>query len=130
MGLLRTLGVEYIPRLAANFLKENAGLNIQFTFHTGVTQTLLDGLAAKKYDLVFCSQPPANLDFTAISVQKQDLVLITPRSHPLSSRHTIECFRILGQNRILPMKQKKIRSLQDWSLRDLGSQLFHIWTYF
>lgn len=47
LGLLRTLGVEYIPRLAANFLKENAGLNIQFTFHTGVTQTLLDGLAAK-----------------------------------------------------------------------------------
>ena len=53
LGLLRILGIEYIPRLAANFLKANPALNIQFTFHTGVTQTLLEGLAAKKYDLVF-----------------------------------------------------------------------------
>ena len=78
LGLLRTLGIEYVPRLAADFLKENPGLNIRFTFHTGVTQTLLEGLAAKKYDLVFCSQPPARLNFTAVSVQKQDLVLIVP----------------------------------------------------
>lgn len=56
IGMLRTLGIEYIPRLAAGFLKADPGQDIQFTFHTGVTQYLLDGLAARKYDLVFCSQ--------------------------------------------------------------------------
>lgn len=90
LGLLRTLGVEFIPGLAAEFLKENPGSNIQFTFHTGVTQTLLEGLAARKFDLVFCSQPPENLNFTAIPVQKQNLVLIVPENHPLSHRSAVD----------------------------------------
>lgn len=90
LGLLRTLGIEFIPRLAAGFLKENPDLDVQFTFHTGVTQTLLDGLAARKFDLVFCSQPPAQLKFTAVRVQKQHLVLIVPRDHPLALRNAID----------------------------------------
>ncbi len=47
LGLLRTLGVEYIPRLAAGFLSSCPGRNIQFTFHTGVTSQLLEGLTAE-----------------------------------------------------------------------------------
>lgn len=66
--MLRPLGIEYIPRLAAGFLKANPGQDIQFTFHTGVTQYLLDGLAARKYDLVFCSQPSEEHKFTAIPI--------------------------------------------------------------
>ena len=31
LGLLRTLGIEYIPKLAASFLAENPSLNIHFT---------------------------------------------------------------------------------------------------
>lgn len=79
LGLLRTLGVEFVPRLASAFLKAHPDLDLQFTFHTGVTQSLLDGLSKRKYDLVFCSQPPDRLNFTAVPVQKQDLVLIVPK---------------------------------------------------
>ena len=32
LGFLRTLGVEFVPGLAAGFLKENPGMDIQFTF--------------------------------------------------------------------------------------------------
>ncbi len=90
LGLLRTLGVEFIPRLTAAFLKENPDSDIQFTFHTGDTKSLLDGLNNRKYDLVFCSKPPVELNLTAIRVQKQDLVLIVPKDHPLSSHHTVD----------------------------------------
>ena len=48
LGLLRTLGVDYVPKLAARFLAENPGKDIRFTFHTGVTSHLLDELAEKK----------------------------------------------------------------------------------
>ena len=89
LGFLRTLGIEFIPKLAAAFLRENPTAEIQFTFHSGVTQELLDGLADRKFDLVFCSEPPPKLNVTAIPIQKQDLVLITPKNHPLASRHTI-----------------------------------------
>ncbi len=90
LGLLRTLGVEFITRLTAAFLKENPDSDIQFTFHTGDTKSLLDGLNNRKYDLVFCSKPPVELNLTAIRVQKQDLVLIVPKDHPLSSHHTVD----------------------------------------
>lgn len=61
LGLVRPLGVDFIPDLAARFLAENPGKEIHFTFGTGVTQQLLDGLLARRYDLVFSSMPPAEL---------------------------------------------------------------------
>lgn len=90
LGLLRTLGVDFVPALAARFLAANPGKDIQFSFNTGVTQHLLDGLTAKRFDMVFCSKPPVELGLTAIPVSRQDLVLIVPRDHPLASRHSVD----------------------------------------
>lgn len=122
LGLLRTLGVVYVPRLAAAFLKENPDSNIQFTFHTGVTQVLLEGLAAKKYDLVFCSQPPAHLNFTAVSVQKQDLVLITPKDHPLAAHHTVDLAETLPYPQIFFDKSAGIRTVLDQMFAEIGAK--------
>ncbi|MDO4289157.1 MAG: LysR family transcriptional regulator [Eubacterium sp.] len=122
LGLLRTLGIEYIPRLAAAFLKENPDANIQFTFHTGTTQVLLEGLAAKKYDLIFCSQPPAHLNLTAASIQKQDLVLIVPNHHPLSAQHTIDLPETLPYPQILLEKSTGMRSLVDQMFSEIGEK--------
>lgn len=122
LGLLRTLGIEYIPRLAANFLKENPDLNIQFTFHTGITQALLDGLSAKKYDLVFCSQPPAHLNFTAISLQKQNLVVITPKKHPLAVHHTVDLLDTLPYPQIFFDKSSGLRSVVDQMFETIGAE--------
>ncbi len=122
LGLLRTLGIEYVPRLAADFLKENPGLNIRFTFHTGVTQTLLEGLAAKKYDLVFCSQPPARLNFTAVSVQKQDLVLIVPSGYPLAALHAVDLTATLPYPQIFFDKSSGLRSVVDQMFADIGAE--------
>ena len=90
LGLLRTLGVEFIPRLAAEFLKLNPGKNIRFSFHTGVTGELLEGLTERKFDLVFASKPSDELRLTSVKVNKQDLVLIVPKGHPLADRQTID----------------------------------------
>lgn len=122
LGLLRPLGIEYVPRLAAAFLKENPDSNIQFTFHTGVTQDLLDGLASKKYDLVFCSQPPAHLNFTAISVQKQDLVLITPKDHPLAPQHTVDLLETLPYPQVYFEKSCGMRSVVDQMFAEIGAE--------
>lgn len=65
LGLLRTLGVEFVPMLAERFLKANPGKNIRFSFSTGVTGELLEGLTARKYDMVFASRPPAARSFRA-----------------------------------------------------------------
>ena len=120
LGLLRTLGVEFIPRLASRFLAENPDQDIKFTFHTGVTQQLLDGLAAKKFDLVFCSQPPAELDFTAIPIKKQDLVLITPRNHPLAAQHTVDLAETLPYPQIYFAEGSGLRGVVDRLFLQVG----------
>lgn len=113
LGLLRTLGVEFIPRLAAGFLKENPELDIQFTFHTGVTQHLLEGLAARKFDLVFSSEPPGKYNYTAIPVQKQELVLITPKTHPLAASASVDLAETIPYPQIFFEKSSGIRAVID-----------------
>lgn len=52
LGLLRTLGVDYVPDVVSRFLAANSGKKIRFTFETGMTNQLLDGLSERKYDMV------------------------------------------------------------------------------
>lgn len=120
LGFLRTLGVEFIPRLAADFLKENPNSDIQFSFHTGVTKSLLDGLTARKFDLAFCSKPPAKLNLTAIEVQKQDLVLIVPKDHPLSALHAIDLSQTAPYPQIFFDENSGIRSVVDQMFAQSG----------
>ena len=78
LGFVRPLGIEFVPHLAADFLRAYPENDIRFTFHTGITQHLLDDLAQRKVDLLFCSKPQDDLKFTAVPVQKQELVVIVP----------------------------------------------------
>ena len=86
LGFLRVLGTEYVPRLAARFLAARPDRQIQFTFHSGRTQELLEGLADRRYDLVFCSRPAPELGLAAVPVRAQELVHIVPPGHPLAGR--------------------------------------------
>ena len=122
LGLLRTLGVEFIPRLAAEFLKANAGMDIQFTFHTGVTGELLTGLKERKIDLAFCSNPPERLDFVAEPVRKQDLVLITPKDHPLAARRSVSLSQTIAYPQIFFEKSSGLRAVVDQMFSEIGAK--------
>lgn len=113
LGLLRILGREYIPRLASQFLLEHPDREIHFSFHTGVTQELLDGLHTQKYDLIFCSKPVFDLNLTAVPLEKQDLVLITPRNHPLANVHTVNLEQILPYPQVYFSKGSGLRDVVD-----------------
>lgn len=113
LGLIRPLGINFIPELAANFLAENSDKNISFTFHTGITNQLIDGLIAKKYDLIFTSQPPEKFSFNAIPIKRQDLVLIVPKNHILSSKDEVELLEIIPYPMIYFTKDTGIRSVID-----------------
>ena len=111
LGLLRTLGVDYVPKLAARFLAENPGKDIRFTFHTGVTSHLLDELAEKKVDLVFSSKPPVEMGLTAIAVEQQDLVLIVPKNHPLAKNHSVDLTETLPYPQVYFSEGSGMRSV-------------------
>lgn len=89
LGFVRPLGIKFIPELAAEFLKENEGNNISFTFNTDVTGKLLEGMKEQRFDILFCSEPPKELELTAVPVKNQELVLIVPAAHPLAGRDEV-----------------------------------------
>lgn len=57
---------------------------VRFTFHTGVTSELLEGLKSRHFDLVFSSYPTMDKGLSCIPVAGQQLVLIVPQNHPLA----------------------------------------------
>ncbi len=111
LGLLRTLGIDFIPSLTAEFLRLQTGKNIRFTFHTGVTGELLNGLANRQYDLVFASRPSDEWGFSAVPVNKQDLVLIVPKGHPLADRQMIDLTETLPYPQVSFAKGSGLRDV-------------------
>lgn len=121
LGLLRTLGEEFVPSLAARFLAANPGKDIRFTFSTGVTQQLLESLSARRFDMVFCSRPPVELGFTSIPVHRQDLVLIVPRDHPLACRHSVDLPDTLDEPLVCFSKASGLRNVVDGLYAQIGA---------
>lgn len=89
LGLLRTLGTDFVPRLAAEFLALHPHRDIRFSFHSGATTPLLDDLKDQRIDLAFCSKPEPSSPFVWRPIGQEDLVLITPLQHPLAKHRSV-----------------------------------------
>ena len=120
LGLIRPLGMEFVPRLAADYLKKCEDRDVSFTFHTGTTGQLLDDLTAGRCDMVFCSRPPETMGLTAVPVGRQDLVLITPADHPLADRDSVTLEDTLEYGHIYFSKGSGMRDLVDEMFDRLG----------
>ena len=104
LGLLRTLGVDFVPGLAARYLREHPGRDIRFTFHTGVTQHLLDGLLEKRFDLVYSSMTPAMGAFSSLEKMISMSRGYCCNSCCILSRSTMEeeLRKVLGEESVRP----------------------------
>lgn len=124
LGFLRTLGVEFVPKLARGFLDRNPGRDIRFTFSTGtgLTNDLLNGLKERKYDLVFASKPPDDEDFEAVAVERQDIVMIVPRSHPLAGLHSVNLADTLQYPLVAFGRSSGMRGVVDDMYRRIGAE--------
>lgn len=121
LGLLRTLGVEFVPKLAEQFLRAHPDKNIRFSFSTGVTGELLEGLKARQYDMVFASRPPAELNLTSVAVSQQDIVLIVPKKHPLAKQHVIDLAQTLPYPQVCFSKGSGMRDVVDGLFEKIGA---------
>ncbi len=90
LGFLRTLGVDYIPKLTSDFLAADPNSGVQFSFHSDLSSGLINGLLQRRFDLVFCSEPDPSLKLSAIPVTTQRLVMIVPNGHPLAEKKSID----------------------------------------
>ena len=90
LGLLRVLGVDFIPELIAEFKSSDSMHDYVFTMKTDVSQHLLSGLEHGEFDIVFATPPRNSASFDFIPVAKQSLVMIVPEGHPLAGQHSID----------------------------------------
>lgn len=122
LGFLRTLGSDYIPHLAAEFLKMHPEKKVDFDFHTGVTLDLLEGLRGGSYDMIFSSEPQDRTDLDCTSVMTQDLVLIVPDGHPLSDRYSVALKDTLEYPYVYFKERSGLRYESDRLFRQVGQR--------
>lgn len=121
LGLIRPLGMEFVPHLAAEFLMKCDGRDVSFTFHTGPTGQLLDDLKKGVYDMVFCSRPPEAMELAAVPVGKQELVLITPAGHALSEKNSVTLEETLAYRHVFFSKGSGMRDIVDEMFARIGA---------
>ncbi|MDO4169873.1 MAG: LysR family transcriptional regulator [Lachnospiraceae bacterium] len=113
LGFLQTLGTELIPELIQGYKSEYSDRKVNFNLYTGVTRELLNGLKNKKFDMVICSKlsKEPSIEFVPIAYQK--LVVIVPKDHPLSIRHSVSLAETLEYPQIIFSKQSSLRPIID-----------------
>ena len=88
LGFFSYLGNSYIPTLIKSFREEHPYDTINFTFETGNTRMLLEGLEDGRFDFIFCSPTHKN-EFASTVVSKQGLVMALPKGHELAGKKRI-----------------------------------------
>lgn len=98
------LAAKYIPHIVHSFLGKGKNQNITFRFHQNHTADLVEGLKARRYDVIFSSyaENEPDIHFTPILTQK--MIVITPPGHPLASHktlsiHDLESYPVIGYDR-------------------------------
>ena len=85
------------------------------------TGALLDGLRARKYDLIFASRPAEGANLVSVAVSQQDLVLIVPKNHPLAAQHVIDLAETLPYPQVCFSKGSGMRDIVDELFQKLGA---------
>lgn len=123
LGYIYTLGSHFIPQLAKQFLEEQKGKEINFTFSQGITKDILLGLKDEKYDIVFCSQMINEKDIDFIPVVQEEISLVVPKNHELSGRESVTLAETLEYEQICFRHGSGFRNFMDQQLKSLNGTL-------
>ena len=115
IALLRTLSTDLVPGLVRGYLDTYPERQIDFHFHnsTGLTPDILSGLKDRKYDIAFCSKMENEPSIEFLPVARQELVLITPKNHPLSTYDEIDLAESLPYPQVAFSKRSGLRPIID-----------------
>lgn len=109
--LLRVLSHRVIPNLTRQFLTDNPNSPANFIFYndSGMTEDLLRGLTDGRYDLAFCSKIDSHPQITYIPIAVQDMVIVVPKSHPLTEKETVTIADTIAYPQIWFSKKSGVR---------------------
>lgn len=81
----------YIPHTVRTFLDIDKNKNVTFSFNQTHTKDMVSGLKSDRHDVIFGSYVPDEPDISFVPILSQDMVVITPLSHPLTSQSEVSC---------------------------------------
>lgn len=94
---------QFLPERIMNFKKEFPDVN--FLMEPYTTNEILENVVSGKSDIGFCSNyekmKPYRRSLYRILLQEHDLVLITPRDHPLAGKKTVDLCELAEEKFIL-----------------------------
>ena len=122
VAFLRTLGVDFMPKIIRSFLSANKDKKIHFNMFCdkALTADILAGLKEKKYDIGFCSKFDDEPLIEFIPVAKQDLVVIVPPDHPLAEKAQIHLEETLPYKQIIFKKRSGLRQIIDQLFKSIN----------
>ena len=91
----------YIPHIVRKFLQQEENKNITFSFRQNHTTDMIAGLKSDRYDVIFGSYVKDEPDIEFIPIIHQEIVVITPKGHPLTKLEAVplkdlEQFPVIG----------------------------------
>ncbi|MDO4680764.1 MAG: LysR family transcriptional regulator [Aerococcus sp.] len=121
---LRTLSIKWLPDMVQRFIQLNPTAAVQFHFNTdtGLSPDILQGLRDNKYDVAFCSKLDQFSDIEYFPVAKQTIVCITPMTHPLANRSSINLAETLAYPQITFSERSGLHSIMQNLFNDCGGQ--------
>ena len=124
VAFLRTLGVDFMPKIIRSFLNANKGKQIHFNLFCDkvLTGDILTGLKEKKYDIGFCSKINDEPLIEFIPVARQELVVIVPSDHPLAAKEEVCLEDTIPYKQIIFKKRSGLRHIIDGLFERIGQK--------
>ncbi|MCI8797774.1 MAG: LysR family transcriptional regulator [Dorea sp.] len=121
IGMLRILG-DTVPKYVKRFMDIHSSKNIQFYFHTStnLTADIIRDLKDRRYDIAFCSKTENEPSIDFVPVDRQELVLIVPNSHPLATHDTVDLRETLPYPQICFSHHSGLRPVIDKLFEQCG----------
>lgn len=124
IGYIYTLGSHFIPQNMSDYMKENEGKNIRFSFGQGTTEQMIEELKKGTYDLVFSSYKEGEDRLNFIPVVEEELVLITPKGHPLAEKEAVDLAKTTDYPYIMFSRKSGLRPFINKLFAEVKAQPF------
>lgn len=113
LAYIYTLGSEFIPQLAGDFMRMHEELQVKFHFTVGNTYEIIQGLKEEKYDIAFCSmlEKEPSIRFTPVGTER--LVVVVPKGHPLSEKKAVDLEQAAAYPQIYFTENSGLRPVVD-----------------
>lgn len=120
LAFIYSISTNYMPKIIKAFLDQPDNKNITFSFYEGMSQNIIEGLKAKKYEIAICSRLQDEPDVHFQKLTKQELVFIISNDHPLSKRKKLDLKDLINEPLILFTERSGMKNVVDEMLYKTG----------